>query len=162
PYLENPKQTEDHTIPFFGKGLLTAQFGEMALSPNAKHLAYIDQYFGLPNNTPVKRILRVIDSSGHSYDMNFWKEDWQWIFSWVDDRHLAIVTAKKQIMILNPFTGETKTFPQPDWLSTLEPYWGFAPNFSPTLDFVLLDSEYDARSLMDTQTGKTVWKTDHD
>jgi len=157
PYLESPDQTINRSIPLEGGGRLSP-FTGMAISPDRKHLAYIDEYFDIPSNSLVKRILRIINSSGHSLNMDYWKEDWQWLMSWVDNRNLAVFTAKKEVVILNPFTGELKEISRPDWLSYGENYWDYPPPFSPTLDWVLDGTRYQGRVLKNFPTGNVIWK----
>jgi len=159
PYLENLDRHVDYIVPLEGGELFSMRKGDMAISPDGKYLAYIDAYIDPARNGTEKRILRIIKSSGRSLQMGFWTEDWQQIISWVDNRNLAIFTAKKEVVILNPFTGELKEFQKPEWLDYDKNYWVIPP-FSPKLDWALVYTD-DEMGLKDIQTGEVLWKTGH-
>lgn len=159
PYLENLDEHVDYIVPLEGGGLLSTRNGDMAISPDGKHLAYIDAYIDPVRNGTEKRILRIIKSSGHSLQMDYWTEDWQWIMTWIDNRNLAIFTAKKEVTVLNPFTGEFKEFRKPEWLDYDKNYWKL-PTYSPKLDWALVYTNGET-SLKDVKTGEVLWKTSH-
>jgi hypothetical protein len=161
PYLENLDEHVDYIVPLEGGGLFSTSYGDMAISPDGKYLAYIDKYYDPENHNIEKRILRIIKSSGHSLSMDYWVEDWQWIISWVDNQSLAIFTSKREIILLNPFTGEWKEFQKPDWLIYSDRYWEIPPLFSPRLDQVLVRLEYNNQEIKSLQTGDVVWQTDY-
>ena len=152
PYLENLDEQVTYLIPFEGGGYLSRDF---SISPDGKYLAYIDPY--LENTRTNKRILRIIKSSGHSLDMRFWVEDWQWIIGWVDDKHLALFTGNKEVIKLNPFSGQWERIEQPSWLNY--PKWYSTPLYNPTLDWVLHIPKYNVFELKDVHTGEYIWGT---
>lgn len=166
PYIENVDGTGDRQIPFQGGGLFSARAGDAAVSPDGKHVAYIDQYYDpIQKYRPEKRILRVVASSGHSLQMDYWKEDWQWIVGWSDDRTLALYTASDGIVTLNPFSGEWHRFQQPVWITVLKaketvpgygdyPFGGFL--YSPRLDMVLTNQNDNDVELRDVRTGSVL------
>lgn len=156
PYFENLDDHADYLVPLEGGGLI----GYMALSPNGKYLAYIDTYYNPDNKyRPEKKILRVIHSSGHSLQMDYWTEDWQSIIGWVDDEHLALFTSQQGITILNPFTGEWKKFKEPEWIRQQEfPAW--APSwqhYSPDLSKVVIEKSDGEVTIQDGQSGETIF-----
>lgn len=148
-------------VPLKGGGVLLAYQGNLTVSPSGQHMAYIDSYLsGDPTRTE-KRGLRVIRSSGHSLDMSYWPEEWQWVLGWVDDQNLALYTSNKEIVILNPLTGAWRTFEQPDWLAKADNhYYGYRnlPGYSPNLEWVIDRTDNNGVSLKDVHTGKTVWE----
>jgi hypothetical protein len=154
PYFENLDDHADYIVPFKGGGL----FGEFAVSPDGKQMAYIDKYYN-SNDDIEKRILQVIKSSGHSLQMDYWVEDWQWIIGWVNDQELALFNARKEIIVLNPFTGAWREMSKPDWLMYDDNSWYKIPAFSPTLEWILI-RQYDYSALKDVQTGETILQPD--
>jgi WD40 repeat protein len=158
PYLEN---LEDHTryeVPLKGGGMFTSYSGDFAVSPDGKYLAYIDSYFNSEFRIE-KRVLRIIKSSGHSLPMDYWPVDWQWLIGWIDNRHIAIFTGNKEILILEPFTGEWKKLQQPSWLDNpAYDYSGYeGPFYSPSLSSVLVKPDYSIFELKDFRTGERLY-----
>lgn len=116
PYLENLVDHKDYPVTLMGGGGLDTYNGELAISPNATLMAYIDKTFDPVYHREDKRMLRVLRSSGQALDMSFWKEEWQWIIGWVDDQNLAVATSVSEVVVLNPFTQSMRTFVQPVWV----------------------------------------------
>lgn len=165
PYLEDIATSADKRIPLNGGGIFSTSRGDMAVSPDGKHIAYIDQYFdAVVKYQPTRRVLRVIDSTGHSLQMDFWKEDWQYIIGWVDDQQIALFTSSEQIVVLNPFSGDWEPFAEPAWLIakgfTGDKYrfddWQ-APTFTPRLNTVIIPSESGGDDLRDMQSGAVLF-----
>jgi WD40 repeat protein len=130
----------------------------MAISPNGKYLAYIDSYFEAGPHTK-SRILRIINSSGHSLSTDYWTLDWQWLIGWLDDQHLAVFTGNKEILVLEPFTGKWERFPKPSWLDRIEyDYYGNdGPFYSPDLHTMWVKPDDASLELRDFQTGQTIY-----
>jgi len=167
PYLENLAENTVYSVPLEGGGQLSTAPGDMAISPDGTHMAYIDTYLDTTYRYRTdKRVLRVIRSSGHALDLDYWLEvdDWQWIVGWVDDQNLAIATGNKDVVILNPVTGFRRTFHQPDWVNfknDTNPYrWDVSnyPLYNPTLAWILEHPDYDEFALKNVQTGETIWQ----
>jgi hypothetical protein len=158
PYLENLEEHTRYEVPLKGGGIFTSYAGDFAVSPDGKHLAYIDAYYNSAYKVE-KRILRIIKSSGHPLSMDYWPADWQWLIGWTDNRHIAIFTGNKEILILEPFTGEWKRLPQPSWLGNPGyDYSGYdGPFYSPTLKSVLVQPDYSSFELKDFVTGETLY-----
>ncbi len=120
PYLEDAVTARGTIIPLKGGGVLGRWVGDAAVSPDGKHLAYIDQYFDpVVKYQPVRRVLRVISSSGHSLQMDYWKEDWQYILGWADNQTIGLFTSNKVVVTLDPFTGESHSLSEPAWLISM-------------------------------------------
>ncbi len=167
PRLRNLDEKTFYGVPLEGGGLLSSYSGDMAISPSGQHVAYIDTYLsaGMPTRTE-KRVLRVMRSSGHSLDMSYWKEEWQWLIGWVDDQNLALYTSKKEVVILNPLSGAWRVFEQPEWLTKEDEssYYGYyrdLPGYSPNLEWVVQQSSNKV-SLRNVQTGETTWQINGD
>jgi hypothetical protein len=157
PYFENLADHMVYGVPLKGGGLLSTREGEMAISPDGTHMAYIDNYYDI-NDRLEKRVLRVIRSSGHSLDMSYWIQSWQWILGWTDDQNLAIASPKGKVVILNPITGNWREF-QPPMAITSEnlTYWNI-PMYNPTLEWILSRQGYEGLTVQNVQTGQTVWQ----
>lgn len=156
PYFENLDDHADYLVPFKGGGL----FREYAISPDGKLMAYIDPYMDPARNGTEKRILRVVRSSGHAINMDYWVEDWQSILVWVDNQNIALLNAKEEIIILNPLTGEWKNIQEPRWLPQKASKYDYFPNytFGPTLNLIFIRPDYKSHEVRDFQTGKVIWQ----
>lgn len=165
PKLNNLDDQMFYGVPLDGGGSLLANKWDLAISPSGQHMAYIDNYVsGVPFRAQ-KRVLRVIRSSGHSLNMSYWPEQWQWIIGWVDDQNLALYTSNKKIVILNPLTGTWRTFEQPEWLAESDNryhygYWNL-PGYSPNLEWVIERTE-DRVALRDIGTSEVAWEKEGD
>jgi len=170
PYLENLDENTTYTVPLEGGGLFSTRSGDMDISPDGKYLAYIDVYMNPEENRAEKRILRIIKSSGHVLNMNDWSVDWQWIIGWVDTQNIALFTGKKEIIILNPFTGAWNKLDTPIWMPSeyryrysyknggpYIPYYDYAPG----LGWLLLQPDYKELQIRDAQSGETLWNLDN-
>lgn len=171
PTLENITEHAKYELPLHGGGSFSASNGDMAISPDGTYLAYIDKYYAKanPNNEwsyrANQRILRVIRSSGHKLDMEFWPLDWQWIIGWTDNQTVALYTAKQEVILLKPLTGLWRKFQQPNWVGedlSKETYhfwhWGL-PEYSANLEWVITRPSYRDTFLKNVRTGKTIWQT---
>lgn len=163
PRLKNLDENTFYGVPLEGGGILSSFRSDMAISPSGQHIAYIDKYLsaGSPTRTE-KRVLRVMRSSGHSLDMSYWKEEWQWLIGWVDDQNLALYTSKKEVVILNPLSGAWRVFEQPAWVnqdnnSSDYGYYSDLPGYSPNLQWVVVQSSNKV-SLRNVQTGEITWQ----
>ena len=165
PYLENLDEHVDYIVPLEGGGLLSTRNGDMAISPDRKYLAYIDKYYDPVNNSLNRRILRIIKSSGHSLPMDYWVEDWQWIIGWIDHQNIALFTGNKEIIILNPITGEWNKYQEPSWLDNInnneytysyDSYYG--PFYNPKLDRTIIKSDEKGFALRDLQSGEVIFR----
>jgi hypothetical protein len=171
PYLENVDGSGDKLVPLKGGGLFSTRPGDAAVSPNGKYVAYIDQYHDpVVQYQPTQRILRVIDSSGHSLQMDFWKQDWQDIIGWLDNDRLSLFTSNDGIITLNPFSGKWEKFPEPAWMIDqgylgenyrfrYDPYAGRyqGPIFSPGLDEVVFPGAAGG-DVKDLQSGELLFR----
>ena len=172
PYLENIQDHMNYTLPKKGEGLFSTASGDMAISPDGTHLAYIDKFYETVNKRAEQRILRVVRSSGHALDMSFWSENWQWLIGWVDNQNLAIATAKGEVVILNPITGKWHIFTQPERIVKSIAtehnayYYGtasmLAELYSPTLEWSLERSDSAGLTVKNVSSGKTVLETESD
>ncbi len=161
PYLEDTLTQADIRIPLKGGGMFARWSGDAAVSPDRKHLAYIDQYYDpVITYRPVKRILRVISSSGDSLELGYWKEDWQYIIGWVDNRTIALFTSARNVAKLNPFSGTWDSLPEPAWLVNMGytgDKYGFhisgAPLFAPTADRIIVEAENGGFDVRDLRSG---------
>lgn len=157
PYLETADGLTAYDVPLKGGSLFSTNEGDIAISPDGKHLAYIDAYIDPIRNGTEKRILRIIKSSGHELPMDFWTENWQWIIGWIDDRQLALFTGKREVIILDPFSGEWERPQQPTWLKTTNFYDYSGPFYNPKLNSILVRLEFPDFELRDFETGKTLY-----
>ncbi len=158
PYLEDTLTQADIRIPLKGGGTLGQWRGDAAVSPDGKYLAYIDQYYDpIIKYQPVKRVLRIISSSGHTLRLDYWKEDWQYIIGWADNQTVALFTSTRMVATLNPFTGDWQGLSEPTWLIDMgykgDKYgfnsWG-SPSFARMPDRVVIPAEgggFDIRKL---------------
>jgi hypothetical protein len=159
PYLEPVQGGTAYGIPLKGGGAFSTSPDDMAVSPDGKHLAYIDSYLDEDRNSTQSRILRVINSSGRSLSMDYWITNWQWLIGWMDNQHLAIFTGNKEFLVLEPFTGKWEKLPKPSWLDDREyDYSGYqGPFYSPSLKHVLAKPDYSSFELKDFRTGETLY-----
>lgn len=173
PYLEKLDDHMKYAIPVRGGGSLNGYNGDMAISPDGLHMAYIDEYYETAgeNIRAKKRLLRVINSSGHELNMNYWSQDWQSIIGWVDNENIAISTtnlmistAKTEIIILNPLTGNWRKFQQPAWAVSNDKathyYWNYYP-YSPTLTWFQDQSDNKSMVLKNVKTSETALTLNH-
>jgi hypothetical protein len=156
PYLENLDEHTKYEVPLKGGSIFSLYRPDFAISPDGKHLAYIDSYLD-DNFHMEKRILRVIKSSGHSLLMDYWPADWQWIIGWADNQTLALSIGDQGLILLNPFTGHWTKF-RPEWLT--DDFGWFTP-YVPPLGWLLDDSASPHMALKDVNTEKIIWQTDH-
>ncbi len=159
PYLENLVEHTTYRIPLGGDGQISTQQGDMAISPDGTHMAYIDKYYDT-NHRLEKRVLRVIRSSGHALDMSFWHQDWQEIIGWVDNQNLAVRDGHGKIIILNPISGNWQDFAQSPLINAPDyPYYRWnTPLYSPNLIWLVTRPDYDKTVIKNTQTGQTAWQ----
>lgn len=161
PYLE-PMDGSGmaYRIPLKGGGLFSTSKGDTAVSPDGRYLAYIDSYLDDTGNRTKSRVLRIVDSAGHPVPMGYWLIDWQWLIGWLDNRHIAVFTGNKEILVVEPFTGKWERLPKPSWLHSMDyDYEGNdGPFYSPNLDSILVRPDYSTFELRDFQTGQTIYK----
>jgi hypothetical protein len=111
-----------------------------------------------------KRILRIINSDGHSMPMDYWVADWQSIIGWIDNKNLAISLSLdtedyQKTIILNPFTGAWKNLELSQWLKENPPQRTvYNPTFGWLLDYSYFPSPH--RVLKDFKTGNIIWQND--
>ncbi|MBN2119374.1 MAG: PD40 domain-containing protein [Anaerolineales bacterium] len=160
PYLETMDGRTAYGVPLKGGGIFSTSKGDMAVSPDGRYLAYIDSYLDDTGKHTKSRILRVISSSGHSLSMDYWIIDWQWLIGWTDNQHIAILTGKKEILILEPFVGRWERLPKPSWLNNFgyDPYGIDGPFYSPSLDHILIKPDYSSFELRYLPTGHIIYK----
>ncbi len=160
PYLEPMDGHTAYGVPLRGGGIFSTSRGDMAISPDGRYLAYIDSYLDDTGKRTKSRILRIINSSGHSLSMDYWTIDWQWLIGWIDNQHIAIFTGHKEILVLEPFTGRWERLQKPSWLESIDyDYYGNdGPFYSPSLDRILIKPDYSNFELRDFQTGQTIYK----
>ena len=160
PYLEPMDGSTAYGVPIKGGGIFSTSPGDMAISPDGQHLAYIDAYVDDTGKNTKSRVLRVINSSGRSLPMGYWIIDWQWLIGWLDNQHLAVFTGNKEILVLEPVTGKWERLPKPSWLDRLDyDYYGNdGPFYSPNLDRMVVKSDASVFELKDFQTGQTIYK----
>lgn len=163
PYLENLDEHTKYEVPLKGRSILDTypSAGDTAISPDGKHLAYIDSYLDSSFRVE-KRILRIINSAGHSLPMDYWKGDWQWIIGWVDNHNLMLslgTQGSQGVIILNPFTGSWNFFERPDWLK--DDYFRWSYSYIPMLDWFVDYSNSPHLLLKDLKTGNTIWQTEN-
>lgn len=161
PYLEPLEGGTAYGVPLKGGGLFSTSRGDMAVSPDGRYLAYIDSYLDETGKKTQSRVLRVINSSGRSLSMDYWVTNWQWLIGWLDNQHITILTGNKELLLLEPFTGEWKELQQPSWLGDIDYYhYGYeGPFYSPSLNSIFIQSGA-TFELRDFQTGKTIYKGD--
>ncbi|HET9911837.1 MAG TPA: WD40 repeat domain-containing protein [Anaerolineales bacterium] len=159
PYLETMDGRTAYGVPLRGGGIFSTSKGDMAISPDGRYLAYIDSYLDDTGRTK-SRILRIINSSGHSLPMDYWIIDWQWLIGWKDNKHIAVFTGQKEILILDPFTGRWEKLQAPAWLGKIvyDYYGNDGPFYSPSLDRILIKPDYSIFELRNFQTGQTIYK----
>lgn len=163
PYIENLDDHTKYAVPL--RGGSTELGGTLAVSPDRTHLAYLDDYYDTTTSglRASKRVLRVIHSSGHEFNMDYWSLDWQEIIGWVDNENLAIATPNQDIWILNPLTGVQRKLRQPAWVPIIDKYtyyWEFSTAYNPTLTWFQYRPDYHTLRLMNIPTGKVAWEKD--
>ena len=159
PYLNNIENQIDYGIPLYGGSVLSPY--DMAVSPDGKWLAYTDTYLDTSTHKANSKILRVINSAGHSLDMDYWRVDWQSIIGWIDNKHLALIIhgSKTEIVSLNPFKGKWEKIPGLDDYMT-DSYW-YPIAFNVKLDKVVMKADNKV-VLKDVMTGKVLWQSASD
>jgi hypothetical protein len=161
PYLETMDGSTAYGLPLQGGGIFSTSHRDMAVSPDSRHLAYIDSYLDDTGKRTNHRILRIISSSGRSLPMDYWIIDWQWLIGWTDNQHIAMLTGNKELLVLEPFIGKWEKLQQPSWLDNLDYYYyGYqGPLYSPNLNAVLFESG-PVFELRNTQNGRIIYKKD--
>jgi Tol biopolymer transport system component len=147
-------------FPLKGGGIFSTSRGNMAVSPDGRSLAYIDSYLDDTGKNTRSRVLRIINSSGHSLALDYWIINWQWLIGWTDSQHIAVFTGSKEILILDPFSGRWEKRRAPAWLNelTYDYYGNDGPFYSPGLDSMLIRPDYLTLELKDFQSGQTIYE----